>query len=140
MADRPGVPLQIKLRDSTGFVSARPAVTEASGAQSRRGRAAGRRLRDQPLGTVGSPSTAADARSPAATLNPAVAEWVARIDAATTAAALKQIGEALAAVKATLTDDTRIALRARIKDRSAAISGKKKPPAPVTADDVRWSS
>jgi hypothetical protein len=49
----------------------------------------------------------------------------------------------LDAVKATLTDETRAALRARIKERSTALTattGKKKGSAAVTAGDLNWGT
>src|SRR5215831_9219882 len=112
MADKPGIPLPIKLQAQHRdlFPLDKP-ITEDAGAQ----------LAAWALGGA-----------TAAALTPA--QWTACIDAASTPAALKTVATDLGAIAASLDKDTRDALRKRIKDRSDALTktGKKKA-APMTA-------
>jgi hypothetical protein len=111
MADKPGVPLPIKLQAQHRdlFPLDQP-ITEASGA----------RLAEWAAG--------------------APPDWAKRIAAAPSAAALQQIVRDLDAVKTSLTKETLATLKAHIKDRSNALTatGKKKAAAPVTAGDLNW--
>ncbi len=111
MADKPGVPLPIKLQAQHRhlFPLEQP-ITEEAGA----------RLAEWAAG--------------------APPDWSKRIATAPSAAALQQIVRDLDAVKTSIPKETLVTLKAQIKDRSNAITnpGKKKPTAPVTAGDLNW--
>jgi AAA domain len=110
MADRPGVPQPIKLQQQHRalFPLDQP-ITEACGA-------------------------ALDVWARGGSKAPAV-DWPARIREATTPAALKAIGKQLDAVKATITADTRTALRAQFKARMETLLAAPRSAAP-TAEEV----
>lgn len=134
MADRPGVPLPIKLQEQHKelFPLDRP-ITEASGAQLAAWARGGDKL------------SGADKLSDAGQIAPAhsgsvsAPHWADRINAAETVAALKAIGTELG--KATLDPGTRDALRAQFKTRMTILApSKKKAPPPVAAGEIPWSS
>lgn len=121
MADRPGVPLPIKLQEQhrAVFPLDRP-ITEASGAQ------------------LAAWARGGDKLSPPEKMSSL--DWPARIAAAATPAALKAIVRELEAVKDTLPAATRDALRDHVKARSATLAATKQKAAAPTAAEIPWSS
>ena len=116
MADRPGVPQPIKLQEQHRalFPLTEP-ITEASGA----------RLAAWAKGLT------------AVTMTEWASDWVTRINAATTKAALQAVGKQLSAAKRTMPADELETLRAAYDARLKTIGAG---PTPVAATDIHWQS
>jgi hypothetical protein len=133
MADRPGVPLPIKLQEQhKPLFPLDQVITEESGARlAAWARGSDKGASGQSAGTPG------DRPRPP---EPTAVDWPARIDAATTPAALKDVVRELEAIKDTLPAETRDTLRAQVKARSAALSrAAKRAASAPTADEIPWT-
>jgi len=138
MADRPGVPLPIKLQEQhKALFPLDQVITEESGARLAAWARGGIQM---PTSTRSAASGVEQSASDARASGPNPYDWQARIAAAPTPAALKAIVRELEAVKDTLPAATRDALRDQVKARSATLSPTKRKPATApTAADIPWS-
>jgi hypothetical protein len=131
MADKPGVPLPIKLQEQhKALFPLDRVITEESGAEIAAWARGGVAGRDRVLGTVAAPAAEPDARSPAA------GDWSARIEQATTPAALKAIVADIDAIKGTFHPDALASIKRQLQARGRQLGGARKPTTPPSAEEI----